>query len=189
MGTARRTRGISAVVAVVIVALLAGACSKSSSSSSQTPTEKWATSVCTAGTTWVTEVKGLASQVTSVRSTDDLKKLTDQFTQDTQQLIDSLKKAGAPDTSAGTDAKNNIDKLQSTLEQEQKSIQKAMDSSSGGLAGAVQTGATVATSIATALTAVSTTYDSINASSAGDEIAKALQTVPACKTLKDSVSS
>ena len=96
-------------VSVVAVALLAAGCGSSDGSGDEaTPTEEWASSVCSALTTWSEAIKEVGTTLQASPTADGLEEAADQAKSATETLVDDLEAAGRPDTEAGQEAQDAL---------------------------------------------------------------------------------
>ena len=121
------------MLVVAVIALLAAGCGGSSDSSSDaSPTTEWADGLCSAISSWTDSIKSIGDTLTAGNvsqdalssAVDDAKSATETFTSD----LDSL---GKPDTEAGEQAKEMVDKLSSDLKDGIAKIEDAVSSASG----------------------------------------------------------
>ena len=103
--------GLLVAVSVTAAALAAGCGGDSSQSAAA---EEWADGVCTAITTWKTDVAAISTEaakaITEPGATrGDVTTAVDDGLQATETLVDDLQKLGPPDTPEGADAKKEID--------------------------------------------------------------------------------
>ena len=176
-----RTRA-GAVLLVAFAALAAAGCGGSSSSST-TPTDTWASGVCTAISTWKTSLTSIESTVKSGGvSKDSLNAGVTQATDATKTLADSLKKLGKPNTQAGQQAKDDVDQLSSELTKNAQTIQDAITNASGA-AGLVTAISTASSTLVTMGNEVSTTIGDLQKLDPKGEIQQAFKQSSSCKSL------
>ena len=176
--------GIRAVAALLVaLAALAAAGCGGSSSSSATPTDTWASGVCTAVSTWKTSLTDIASTVKSGGvSQDSLNSAATQAKDATSTLADSLKKLGKPDTQAGQQAKDDVDQLSSELSKNVQTIQDAISNASGA-AGLLTAVSTASATLVTMGNEVSTTLTDLQKLDPKGEIQQAFKQSSSCKSL------
>jgi hypothetical protein len=117
-------------VAVVLVAGCGGGGS-SSSSSSPSP-QDWANGLCSAITTWSNSVKTAGESLKSGSLTEaDLKNSTSEIKSATNQFAEDLKGLGKPNTDAGQQAKDAIDKLSTEINDDVDTLSSAVDDAAG----------------------------------------------------------
>lgn len=125
---------------VVALALAAAGCGGGTSASTTTgsaATALWASGICTAVTTWQTDMKQIAATVKSGGlSKSALGDAAASAKTATQTLTSTLKGLGAPKTTSGALAKESVDQLASQLESGTKTIEEAV---AGGILTAVPT--------------------------------------------------
>ena len=171
----------AAVLLVAFAALAAAGCGGSSSST--TPTDTWASGVCTAISTWKTSLTSIESTVKSGGvSKDSLNAGVTQATDATKTLADSLKKLGKPNTQAGQQAKDDVDQLSSELTKNAQTIQDAITNASGA-AGLVTAISTASSTLVTMGNEVSTTIGDLQKLDPKGEIQQAFKQSSSCKSL------
>jgi len=172
------------VVAIAVV-IAAGCGGGGSSSSDSSPSPKdWANNLCSAITTWSQSVQksGQALQSGKV-SKDSLKETTGDIKSATQQLADDIKGLGKPDTDAGQDAKNAMDKLSQEIDGDVEEMQKAVDNAGSGAGGAVAAASTIASTLSKMGTQIGTASSQLQSLDAKGEREKGFKDAPACKSL------
>jgi hypothetical protein len=177
-----------AAVPVAFLALLAAGCGGSSSSSSTsaddtTPTDQWASSVCTAITDWT---DSLQSSVTSLQSgglsKDAIKGVADDAKSSTQTLVDDLKGLGKPDTAAGAEAQSTLNGLADDLQKDVDEITGAVDGSGTTLSMI----STVSTTLVTMGNQLSSTFTQLQSLDAKGELEDAFKSADSCSKLTNS---
>lgn len=169
---------------VAAAALLAAGCGGSSGGDGGTsPTATWAEGVCSAITTWTSSIKAIGdtlrsgnlSQDSLTRAGDDAKSATETFTSELEGL-------GTPDTEAGQQAKDSVDRLSTDIEGGVTTIEDALDGASG-IGGILEAGPVIVTTLGTMGTQVSSTISSLRGLDAGGELATAFEDAPSCGEL------
>jgi hypothetical protein len=138
--------------------------------------ESWANDVCGAAVKWRDDVR---DTVQSFQQNPDISKLgstIDSVVTSTEDFAADLKKIGAPDTTAGTEAKAQVDELADNLDARVKRVQTAVQS---GGSNAVQA---TTSEISGGLDDVQQTASSIEALS-GD-LRQGVQDASSCKELR-----
>ena len=148
-------------------------------------TEQWAGEVCSQLSTWVTGVEEaitpltenpLSLDKTAVQmATEDVKGATD-------ELVDSLADLGRPQTEAGAQAKRELDQLGTQLQQQVDEVEQAAGSGSLSLV-------TVTSALATASSAVRSTYESIKLLDSGGELRDAFENAESCDSFRQQVDT
>lgn len=142
---------------VALFALVAAGCGGDDESSSESATEEWASSVCSAVSTWKNDLEQAAQPLTdlSALSEESIQQAADDAKSATETLADSLRGLGRPDTSSGEQVQSAVDELATKLESSATEIETAVEgvSSVADIASAVGT-------ITTTLTALGTTAES-----------------------------
>lgn len=128
---------------VVLLSVVAAGCG----GSSQSAEEKWANDVCGQVTTWkdsvTTAVNDIQSQVQSPSSAsiDSIKSDITTISDATKKLSSGLKSTGAPNTDAGTQAKQQVDAFTTQLD---TTVQTAKDKTSS-----IESGASITSIVST----------------------------------------
>ena len=122
----RRSSTMRAVVAVVVAgaAFAAAGCGGDEPS----PTTKWAGDLCTAVSTWRSDIADTAEALTTNPTRAGLRQAADDAQATTQTLIDTVRKLGAPpDTEAGSQARTAVETLSGDLDADVAAIRGAVD--------------------------------------------------------------
>jgi hypothetical protein len=171
-------------VGLAALVLLSGCGSKSNSSTSATV--DWASNLCTAITTWKTSVDSAVNSVSSSNvSRSSLQKAADQVESATETFVDSLKKLGKQQTTAGAQAKTALDRLSTEISSERDKIVTAI-SGITSVRGIIAAAPTVLGSLKTMRTDVATSYKQLQTLDASGELSKAFKQADACTTLTKS---
>ena len=169
------------------LAFLAAGCGSSGGGSTTTTsasaTETWASGVCSSITTWQAAIKSAAGSVKSDPTKNGLQTAADDAKSATQTLASDLKGLGKPDTQAGQQAKDSLDQLSTSLQQDVATIESAVKGVSG-LSGALTAVPTVTATLATMRTQVKTTFTNLQGLDAKGELKTAFANSSACNSLK-----
>lgn len=177
-----------ALVPIALAALLVAGCGGSSSSSSEPSPKDWADGLCSAITTWSDSVKTAGESLKSGNlSEGDLKKSSSEIKSATNEFADDLKGLGKPNTDAGQQAKDAIDKLATQINEDVDTLQKAVNDAVGkGTKGAVSAASSIATSLSTMSTQIASAASKLQQADAKGEIEQGFRDAPACKKLSSS---
>jgi len=171
------------------VALLAAGCGSSSDSTSSTdasPTTEWADGLCSAVNTWTASITSAADPITSGDiSKDSLTTAVDDVKSSTETLTADLRALGKPDTEAGQEAKDSVDKLLTDLQSGVTSIEDELNGASGN-AGYVAAAPAIATTLETMGTDVTSTITTLQGLDAKGEIQSAFNDASSCADLTGS---
>jgi hypothetical protein len=171
---------LASVAAVVAAASLAAGCGSDEDTSSAT---EWAGDVCTAVSTWADALRQTASSFQAGNiSEDSLRSAADEAKSATDTLVDDLKGLGKPDTEAGAQAQDSIEKLGEELEQHADTIESAADDVSG-VSGALTAASTVTGALAAMGTQVSSTFDELAQLDGAGELKQAFADAAPCRDL------
>lgn len=176
-----------ALATIVVLAGLAAGCGGSDESSTSSTTTEWADSVCTAITTWTDELQQLKDQLGASPSKEGLQQAADDAKTATDTLVADLKGLGAPETESGQEAKNAIDQLGTTLEDDISEIQSTAEGVSG-LTGVPSAITSISTVFASMATAFSSTLQTIEDADPKGELKDAFDQASSCKELTGSSS-
>jgi ABC-type transporter Mla subunit MlaD len=177
----------SALVVSAALAFLTAGCGGGKSSE-----EKWASSVCTNITNWKDEIQKQVNDAQSKLQSPGAGTMTaikgnvQQAADATNQLASDLKSLGAPNTSSGQQAKQQLDSLATQL---QNTVNHAKQTISGlpknaGLTQIVNQLSTLGPELQSLVTNTKTTLNSIQSSSS--DLKKAFQKANSCKQLQRS---
>jgi hypothetical protein len=178
-----------AFLAAVVLSLSVVAAGCGGSSNDTTPTEKWASGLCTSVSTWKSSI---TSTVTSVQqsgvSKDSLTKGVDQAKTATNKLTDDLRGLGRPNTQAGKEAQSQVDQFANELDDNIKKVEDAVGNASN--AQSMLSAVSVVGSTVSAMSQqLKSTLSSLEGLGQGkNEIQQAFQTVPAGKELTASLT-
>jgi hypothetical protein len=107
-----------------VLALVAAGCGGGGNSDKKA-NEAYASGVCTALGTWMTEVKSLATVPSSGITKSSIDAKLNQFETATKNLVTQIKAVPAPNTSEGQSAKKQIDTLAAQLQSTSAGVKSA----------------------------------------------------------------
>ena len=166
-------------LSVLTVALAAG-CGGDDGGDGGSATADWANDVCEAVSTWSESVRTTAESLRSGTPTPDgLKDAVDEFRDSTQTLVDDLKGLGKPDTEAGDEAKEALDKLADDVDENVQKLEDAADDASG-VEGIVAAATTISTTLATMGQQLSSTFSELEGLDASGELEDAFRDADSC---------
>jgi gas vesicle protein len=177
---------VAAVVAVIAVVLVRN----SNSESSPPSTEAWAGQVCTSLSKWRTSITSLADVSGATLDRDTLReKLTDAQVA-TEQLITDLQNIGPPETTSGTQLKQQLqkqgDEIQKSYENLKAGAQNALDAST--TVDFLRRLSSLAPDFQKLLNQISTTIDTLQSSNvagdSADEVRQGFENAESCKKLR-----
>ena len=169
-------------------ALLAAGCGSSSDSSSSdtSPTTEWADSFCSAINTWTASITSIVDPIKGGDiSKDSLTTAVDDAKGATDTLISDLDGLGKPDTEAGQEAKDSVDKLSTDLKARVTTIEDEINGASG-IAGYIAAAPAVLTALGTMGTDVTSTVTTLEGLDAKGELETAFNDAASCADLKGS---
>jgi chromosome segregation ATPase len=176
------------LVVVVALALLASACGGGDESSNEaTPAAEWADGVCTAISSYEDDLTQIGDQLQdpSSLSQERLEEAANDARAATDALVEELRSLGRPETESGEEARQAVDDLATTVEDEFAEIEKEVDELSGitGLPSAITA---ISASLASIGTALSTTIPTIEDVDARGDLREAFEQAPSCDELRSS---
>ena len=168
--------------------MLATGCGSDDGDSETSATTEWASSLCTAISTWTNALTSSADSLKGGNiSMDSLESAADDVKGATDTLVEDLKGVGKPDLEAGEQAKDSVDQLSDELENEVDKIESAVDDVSG-VSGVLSAVSTVTATLSTMATQVTSTLDELEQQDAQGELKEAFQQADSCSELSGSGS-
>jgi hypothetical protein len=163
---------------VLVAALLAAGCGSSDDETSGA--NDWASSVCSAVSTWKTSVSSAATSLQGGNlSENSLESAFDDVTDATKTLADDLKDAGKPDTADGQKAKGVVDQLAGEIEDGAQEISDAIDGGSP-----LEAISTITGTLATMGDQVGAAVDQLEQLEPAGELKDALNNADECSSLR-----
>jgi hypothetical protein len=183
--TKRRSHLLGALAAVLVLSAAAcggGGSSTTTTSASGTTAEEWASGVCSSFTTWKTSMGNIKASTTgSLPSKSQLQKAGQDIVSATQTLAKSLKELGKPETAQGQAARQNVDTLATTLQNDVDKIQQTLKSSPSGTAGTMSTITTLSTTVAAMAGNLKLAGENLKNFAPSGELQQAFHQADACK--------
>jgi ElaB/YqjD/DUF883 family membrane-anchored ribosome-binding protein len=172
------------LLALVALLLSLSAVAAGCGGKSQSPEEKWANSICGSVTTWKDSVTSSVDKIRSElqspssASVDSIRSEISSISDATTKLSSDLKSTGAPNTPAGTEAKQKVESLATQLDH---TVQQAKSSVPEGasITTVVTSLSSLAPTIETLGTSAQTTLKSIESSATA--MKDGFQKADACK--------
>jgi ABC-type transporter Mla subunit MlaD len=177
----------SALAVSAALAFLAAGCGGGKSEE-----EKWASSVCTNIANWKDEIQKQVNDASSklqspqAGTLDAIKTDVQQAVDATKQLASNLRGLGAPNTSAGTAAKQQLESLSTQLENTVNQAKQSIESipKNATLSQTASQLAALGPSLQSLVTNTKTTLNSIQSSSS--DLKKGFEKADSCKKLQQS---
>ena len=176
----RRLGLLAVVLALATISAVAGC-----GGDEENASEQWAGDVCSQLSTWVTSVQDAVSSLTAnplsldkaavQAATKDVKAATD-------ELVNGLADLGPPQTDSGEQAKSELDDLGSQLQQQVGQVEQEAKAGSLSLV-------TVTSALATASSAVRSTYDSLQSLDTGGELRDGFENAGSCDSFRQQVDT
>ncbi len=177
----------AALVLPVLVAVLSLAIAGCGGGDEATPAEEWADGVCTAISSFKDDLTQINEQLADPSSLnqDGLEEAANDARTATDTLVDELRSLGPPETESGEEAKQAIDDLATTVEDDFSEIELAVEGVSDitAIPGAITT---ISASLASIGTAVSTTIPTIEGIDVQGELRDAFEQTASCDELTSS---
>jgi len=175
------------VFATAVTALAFAAGCGGGDESSASPTVEWADGFCTAITSWTDAFQRVGDQFADPSSLSQagLETATGDIRAATEQLVDDLKSLGAPETESGQAAKESIDELATTLENELADIEDTVQGASG-LTEVPEAIASITAALSSMSTAFGSTLQTLESGDTKGELQSALEQAPACSAITSS---
>jgi hypothetical protein len=170
----------SRLIVVGLLAVALAGCGGDDDGGGSSATE-WAGGLCTAITDWTQSVETTSDSLRSGNLTEaSLKEAAEDFKSATEQFVDDVRGLGTPDTEAGEQAKEEIDKLADSVDENVAKIDEAVDGG-GGLAATVS-------AVTAALSAMgqqlASTFTALEGLDAGGELEDAFRDAESCDELQ-----
>jgi FlaG/FlaF family flagellin (archaellin) len=186
---ARRIRGVAprhlSLLAVVFVLAATPAVAGCGGGEDESASEQWAGEVCTELSTWVADVEEAVRSLTEnplSLDTSAVQAATEDVSEATAALVDELAELERPETEAGEQARSEIDKLATELQQQIDDVEQAAASGSLSLVD-------ITTSLAAASAAVKSSFESIQSLDGGEELRDGFEDAAACDSLQQQVDT
>ena len=146
---------------------------------SATPLDGWATGLCQAIASWESTVKTTSAKIDNSQA--DFNSASQAISSANQALTGSLGGLGAPPAPASTEAKDAIDELSTTLQDESAAIKQALNGNFSTQSEIATASAKVRASISKMNGSISKTVADLKALPDKEGWKKSFQQVPACK--------
>jgi hypothetical protein len=164
---------------VLVLALLAAGCGGDDDESGATD---WANGLCSAITQWTESVQATSSSLRGGNlSEDSLKDAAEDFKSATQEFVDDVRGLGAPDTDAGDEAKEQLDELADSVDENVKELEDAVEGGSS-LAATVSAVTGALSAMGQQLAAA---FSSLEQLDAGGELEDAFRDAESCDELSN----
>jgi methyl-accepting chemotaxis protein len=169
------------VVAVATTLLVAAGCGGSEDETSGAT--EWASSVCSATTTWSDSVTAAVQSLQGGNlSEDSVKSAIDDVSEATKTLAEDLQDVGKPDTEDGQQAKDLLDQLGNDVEDGVQEIEDTVDDVSGA-SGVMAAVSQVSTTLASMSSEVGGIVDQLEQLDPGGELKQAFNDADECSSL------
>jgi hypothetical protein len=170
------------LLALLACAVLAAGCGGNDDET--TGASEWASSVCSAATTWTESVSAAAASLQGGNlSESSLEKAVDDVTDATRTFADELQDVGQPETEDGQQAKDALDQLGEDVEDGVEELEDAVDSASGGT-GLLDAIAQISSTLATMSRQVTGVVDELEQLDPAGELDEALKNNDECSSLR-----
>ena len=169
---------------VLLSALTLSACGGDSGDETVSPSE-WANSLCTDLDQWKSSLQTVRTSFQGNLTPENAQDAADQVGDATETLVGDLKDLGKPDTQAGQEASDDVDKLSDELQKGSDQIQRAADEVSS-LADVPAAAAAVAATATQVSNEVKSTLTNLQQLDPQGELKSAIQQSSACQSLQSS---
>jgi hypothetical protein len=178
--------GRALVVVGLLVGVLAAGCGgDDGGGGGGSSAEEWANGLCTAITDWTESVQETSNSLKGGNlSESSLTDAAEDYRGATEEFVDDVRDLGAPDTEAGDRAKEEIDKLADSVDENAAEIDEAIEG--GGNLG--ETVSAVTQALATMGQQLAATFTALEGLDAGGELEDAFRDAEACDELESSGS-
>jgi hypothetical protein len=125
----RRAAALAGLLALSLAAAGCGGDDDDSSGSADggTPATEWADSVCSSVADWTSTVRALPETLRSNLSAEGVDEAATELEDATDELIDSLRDAGRPDTESGDAVRNELNQLADDLRVQLDSLTSTLE--------------------------------------------------------------
>jgi ABC-type transporter Mla subunit MlaD len=180
------TAGRSLVIGLLAVSLATG-CGGDDGDGGSSATE-WADDVCSSVTTWTDSISSAVDSLRGDNLTEDgLRSAVDDVESATSDFVDDVKGLGAPDTEAGQQAKESLDRLADDVEENVAEIEEALDDASGG-SGVLEALTVITGTLSTMGAQLSSTFAALEQLDPGGELEEAFREADSCDELESGAS-
>ena len=134
--------------------------------------------MCTAFTTWKTSLKQI--RLGARPSTSEVQDAGDEVRDATEEMTQSLKELGKPETAAGGAAKQNLDTLVTVLTNDKEKIEETLNTKPPNTAAALAQVSTVSATLATMVQNLNLAVANLKKAEPSGELEQAFNQAPAC---------
>lgn len=171
-----------ALAAVFLAVVLAAGCGGDGGGGGGASATDWANDLCTAITDWTKSVQATSDSLRSgTLSEDSLKDAANDFKSATEEFVDDMRGLGTPDTEAGEQAKEEVDQLADSVDENVSKIEDAVDGDGGSLG---ETVSAVTQALAAMGQDLASTFTSLEQLDAGSELEDAFRDAESCDELE-----
>jgi uncharacterized phage infection (PIP) family protein YhgE len=191
--SAKRTLKFLAVTCLLASALVAAGCGGDDESTTETSTEaaadEWASSVCSAVTTWKSDLEAAADPLTDLSSLSEesVRQAADDAKTATDTLTDSLRSLGRPNIESGEQVESSLDDIVTEVENAANEVEAAVEgiTSVVDIPSAVST---ITTTVADMSTEIDGAVQTLEDADARGELKTAFDNADSCDELTGSSS-
>jgi hypothetical protein len=174
-----RAVAVRRAAALVAVGVLAAGCGGSDESG----VEGWANDVCEASTDWREALRAAGEDLRAGPTTrEDLEAAGEEVTDATEEFAEELRDLGRPETEAGDEVQEILDRLAASVEQNKANLESEIAGASG-LQGAVDAATAVASTVAVMGAQLQSTFEQLQQIDPGGELSAAFESSDACESL------
>ncbi len=169
------------VLGLLAVSLATG-CGGDDGGSGSSATE-WADGLCSSITTWTASITSTGESLRGGNLNEDsLKSAVDDLESATNDFVDDLRGLEAPDTESGDQAKESLDQLSDTVEENVSTMRNAVDDASG-VSELVEAATAVSGALSAMGTELSATFSELQQLDPGGELEQAFSDADSCDEL------
>ncbi|MGH3142927.1 MAG: hypothetical protein ACRDO9_07340 [Gaiellales bacterium] len=178
-------KGFGLLVVVLALVLALGGCGGDDDESGSAA-ESWAGSVCSNLSEWITDIDATVKSVTDEGlsiNEESLRDAADEAKAATDNVRNDLDQLEAPDTEAGEQAQEELDKLREELQEQADAVERAVEENGGAL----EVAGTVAAALSTAVNQLKESFENLQNVDPGGEIEDAFRNSDDCDSLREQI--
>ncbi len=192
--SAKRTLRFLVVTCLLASALVAAGCggddeSSTTETSTEAAAEEWASSVCSAVTTWKSDLEAAADPLTDLSSLSEesVRQAADDAKTATDTLTESLRSLGRPDIESGEQVESSLDDIVTEVENAANEVEAAVEgiTSVTDIPSAV---GTITTTVSDMSTEIDSAVQTLEDADARGELKTAFDNADSCDELTTSSS-
>jgi hypothetical protein len=171
------------LAAVLTVALLAFAAGCGGDDDEGSATADWANDLCSAITTWTSEVESAGESLRDDPTAEGLEDSVDELKEATETLGEDLRELERPDTESGDDVEAAVSLLADNLLSGVQTIDRAVEGA-GGTTGTLNAISTIGTTVATMNQQVAAAWNQLQQADVNGDLERAFEEADSCAQLR-----